>query len=55
MQIHFLGFQEASEIGGDATDVVFVREAELADYSLPPHTLRVLRKGFGMARARGAA
>ena len=41
--------------GGDVTDVVFVREAELPAYSLPPHTLRVLRKGFAMARTRGAA
>ena len=41
--------------GGDVTDVVFVREAELPAYSLSPHTLRVLRKGFAMARTRGAA
>jgi ADP-ribose pyrophosphatase YjhB (NUDIX family) len=40
--------------GGDVTDVAFVREAELPDYSLSPHTLRVLSKGFAMARARGA-
>ena len=40
--------------GGDVTDVVFVSEADLPDYSLPPHTLRVLSKGFAMARARGA-
>jgi mutator protein MutT len=40
--------------GGDVTDVVFIREAELADYALSPQTLRVVRKGFEMARARGA-
>ena len=38
--------------GGDVTDVVFAREAELPGYSLSPQTLRVLRKGFDMARAR---
>ena len=54
MQFHFLGFQEASEIGGDVTDVAFVREAELPGYSLSPHTLRVLHKGFVMTRAREA-
>ena len=36
--------------GGDVTDAVFVREAELPGYSISPHTLRVVRKGFEMAR-----
>jgi len=40
--------------GGDVTDVVFVREAELPGYSLSPQTLRVLHKGFAMARTRSA-
>ena len=39
--------------GGDVTEVAFAREEELAAYSLPPHTLRVLGKAFAMARARG--
>ena len=42
------------QAGGDITGVVFVREAELPAYSLSPETLRVLRKGFAMARAREA-
>lgn len=40
--------------GGDVTDVAWVRETELPGYSLSPHTLRVLRKGFALARTRGA-
>ena len=40
--------------GGDVTDVAFASESELPGYSLSPHTLRVLRKGFAMARARKA-
>jgi len=39
---------------GDVTDVAWAREAELPNYSLSPHTLRVVRKGFAMARTRGA-
>ena len=42
------------QAGGDITELVFVREAELPAYSLSPETLRVLRKGLAMARARGA-
>jgi len=41
--------------GGDVTDVAFVRETELPAYSLPPHTLRVLSKGFAMARTRASS
>jgi 8-oxo-dGTP diphosphatase len=39
--------------GGDATEVAFAREEELPAYSLSPQTLRVVGKGFAMARARG--
>lgn len=39
--------------GGDATEVAFAREDELHRYALSPHTLRVLGKGFAMARASG--
>jgi 8-oxo-dGTP diphosphatase len=40
--------------GGDATEVALVREEDLAAYSLSEHTLRVLRKGFVLSRAREA-
>jgi len=39
--------------GGDATEVAFAGEDELHRYSLSSHTLRVLGKGFAMARAIG--
>jgi ADP-ribose pyrophosphatase YjhB (NUDIX family) len=42
------------QAGGDVTEVVFARETELPAYALSPETLRVLRQGFAMARARGA-
>lgn len=38
--------------GGDATEVALAREEDLPAYSLSEHTLRVLRKGFALARAR---
>ncbi len=37
--------------GSDAADAVFVAESDLERYSLPAHTLRVVRKGFAMARS----
>ncbi len=38
--------------GSDVTDVVFVKEDELADYHLTPAALRALRKAFESVRAR---
>jgi 8-oxo-dGTP diphosphatase len=39
-------------VGGDAMEVALAREDELAAFELAPDTLRVLRKGYVMARAR---
>ena len=38
--------------GGDATDVAYAREAELADFHLTETALRILRKAFAMDRER---
>ncbi len=38
--------------GSDVTDARFVREADLDSYGIAENALRVLRKGFAMARAR---
>jgi ADP-ribose pyrophosphatase YjhB (NUDIX family) len=38
--------------GGDAMEVVLAREDELSTFELPADTLRVLRKGYAMARVR---
>ncbi len=38
--------------GSDVTDARFVREEDLESYGLTETALRVLRKGFAMARAR---
>jgi 8-oxo-dGTP diphosphatase len=38
--------------GSDVTDARFVREDDLESYGLTATALRVLRKGFAMARAR---
>ncbi len=40
--------------GGDATDVAWVAENELAKYSLRDTAMRVIVKAFAMARARSA-
>jgi ADP-ribose pyrophosphatase YjhB (NUDIX family) len=41
--------------GGDATDVAYARENELDRFQLTETALRILRKAFGMDRARRAA
>jgi 8-oxo-dGTP diphosphatase len=42
----------ALRAGGDAADVAFVREDELAPYSLSPTATRVICKAFALSRAR---
>ena len=44
----------ALRAGGDAADVAFAGEDELARYSLTPAATRVVRKAFAMSRARAA-
>ncbi len=38
--------------GSDVTDVAWAREEELAQYSLTPTAMRVIKRAFKMARAR---
>jgi 8-oxo-dGTP diphosphatase len=44
----------ALRAGGDAADVAFIREDELAPYSLSPTATRVIKKAFVMSRARSS-
>lgn len=46
------GFAGTPRPGGDATDVAFASEDELARYNLTPTATRVLLKAFALARAR---
>jgi hypothetical protein len=40
--------------GSDVTDARFVREEDVDLYGIAENALRILRKGFAMARARAA-
>lgn len=42
-----------AQAGSDVTDVAWVRQADLARYSLTPPVIRVIRRAFEMAAARG--
>lgn len=41
-----------AQAGSDVTDVAWVRESELNDYSLTPTATRVVQKAFEIARRR---
>ena len=41
-----------AQAGSDVTDVAWVRESELNDYSLTPTATRVIQKAFEIARGR---
>ncbi len=45
----------AAKAASDVTDVAWAAEDELEGFHLTPTALRVIRKGFEMWRARGAA
>ncbi len=41
-----------AQAGSDVTDVTWVRESQLSEYSLTPTATRVIQKAFEIARAR---
>jgi ADP-ribose pyrophosphatase YjhB (NUDIX family) len=41
--------------GGDVTDIAWAAEDELASFQLTPTAMRILKKGFAMARASAGA